>query len=108
MATLDGILMELSDHTQNVNIAKDMIISNLHNEGHLDDETAKMYLNEYHLILIKKSWIKRVWSRLKSFGQDDGYHYEFVKFQNCSTQDKITLPHKEDVAEEVTEEKTEE
>ena len=94
MATIDQFLMNLPENIQNVNVSKDLIISHLHNEGHLSDEVAKDYLNNYHMLIIKGSWINRIWKRFKSFGKEDAYRYELAKFVNGDTNPVIELPHK--------------
>jgi len=72
MGTIDGMLLEIESFTKNANIAKSIVLSRLLEDKIITDEQRTEYLDNWQIIVIKKSWFKKLLSK------DNDWEYRFV------------------------------
>ena len=78
MGVLDSELVNIDSDIKNAQAIKNTVLEVLAKNGIINDEDREIYLSDYQIIIIKKSW----WHNWKDiFGKDAeaGYHYKFVK-----------------------------
>ena len=74
MGTIDGMLLEIQSFTENANAVKSLILTKLFNDKIIDKEQWAEYEEDWHIIVIKRSWFKKALSNNK-----DDWSYQFVK-----------------------------
>jgi putative heme iron utilization protein len=77
---IDSELIELESNTKNANSVKEIVIATLLENGIINEEQASEYVNNWQVIIFKRSWFER-WANF--FKKDDlnAYQYKFVKFE---------------------------
>jgi hypothetical protein len=70
---IDPELLEIDYLVQNAEMAKQIILDHLLNDGVLTEDNHKIYSEQYYIVVIKRSWFKRL------FGDDPTYTFKFVK-----------------------------
>lgn len=84
MATIDGVLMGMESEMINCETIKYIILKQLRKDLHITEEIEKEFNDDWQIILVKKSWFSRLFSKLKKNDNDlkDGYSYKLVKFED--------------------------
>lgn len=70
--TIDGVLIDIDETIENSTTVKNMVIARLHEDGLITNEQAKTYIEDWQILVIKKSWYKKVFS-------GDGWRFIFAK-----------------------------
>ena len=70
---IDSTLINIEGNTQNANSVKDIVIRQLEIDGVITEEVALDYSENWHMVIIKLSWFKKLIS-------DKDYYYRFVRF----------------------------
>jgi hypothetical protein len=78
---MDSQLITLEEDTQNANVVKELVIQKLYDNGVLDDEQAKAYIEKWQVIVYKPTWFKR-WMEKFITTNKDTYRYKYVKFED--------------------------
>ncbi len=78
---IDSVLITLGSETQNINLVKDIVIGRLLKDGVITEDQSKIYTEKWNVIMVKKSWFKR-WSDKFFKGDEKGYVYKYVKFED--------------------------
>ena len=60
MATIDSVLMNIDNSIDNANIAKEVTLQKLLDENIIDQETFNVFNEKWQIIILKKSWFKRI------------------------------------------------
>lgn len=76
---MENQLITIPNDTVNVNVVKDLILEKLNEKNLISDNELSEFANNWHVIIVKKSWFKGVVDRLKLKKADD-YYYKFVNF----------------------------
>lgn len=76
---MDGFINEIDSYTKNGNIVKDTILDKLLLDKFINEEQHKEIADNYHVVIVKRSWLGSWFERLYK-GTNDGYIYKFVKF----------------------------
>lgn len=63
---MDSMLLDMDVHTENMNIAKNLVIDTLFREGVLTEKQKDLYSSYYNVILYKNKWFDRLLSKFKS------------------------------------------
>ena len=72
---VDSVLLDIGDRIENANTVKNMVLDELVNSDKISSELYKEYKENWHVIIVKPSWFKKL------IGKDASeYRYEFVKF----------------------------
>jgi hypothetical protein len=78
---MDTRLITLEEDTLNANVVKELVIQKLYDNGVLDDEQAKTYIEKWQVIVYKPTWFKR-WMEKFITTNKDTYRYKYVKFED--------------------------
>jgi hypothetical protein len=78
---MDTRLITLEEDTLNANVVKELVIQKLYDNGVLDDEQAKAYVEKWQVIVYKPTWFKR-WMEKFITTNKDTYRYKYVKFED--------------------------
>ena len=78
---MDTRLITLEEDTLNANVVKELVIQKLYDNGVLDDEQAKAYIEKWQVIVYKPTWFKR-WMEKFITTNKDTYRYKYVKFED--------------------------
>lgn len=73
---MDSMLVELEAYTINANIVKTVVLDKLVLDNIISEEQYNKYNNDYHIIIIKPSWFKNIFSNIK------GYIYKYIKLND--------------------------
>ena len=77
---VDSGLMEIPSAIANGNSVKELVLTRLLNDKVITSPQYKEYMDEWQIIVFKRSWYKRWWDRFHK-GSEDTYAFKFVKFQ---------------------------
>ena len=80
---VDTLLMDMPTNIQNATMAKELVLDTLLKNKVITPIQYKEYMDEWQIIVIKRSWYKRWWDKF-SKGHEDAYIYKFVKFNDFS------------------------
>ena len=78
---MDTRLITLEEDTLNANVVKELVIQKLYDNGVIDDEQAKAYIEKWQVIVYKPTWFKR-WMEKFITTNKDTYRYKYVKFED--------------------------
>jgi hypothetical protein len=78
---MDTGLITLEEDTLNANVVKELVIQKLYDNGVIDDEQAKAYVEKWQVIVYKPTWFKR-WMEKFITTNKDTYRYKYVKFED--------------------------
>jgi hypothetical protein len=78
---MDTRLITLEEDTLNANVVKELVIQKLYDNGVIDDEQAKAYVEKWQVIVYKPTWFKR-WMEKFITTNKDTYRYKYVKFED--------------------------
>jgi hypothetical protein len=67
---IDSMLVQIPDYTKNANLVKEIVLSKLYEDKIIDETILNSYLDK-QVIIINKSWFKRLFSI-------DGWFYRYV------------------------------
>ena len=79
MKVTDSQLLNLENDSNNANAVKDLVLETLNKQQIITEKERDTFANEWHIVIIKKSWFKQVISRL-SIKDRGTYSYRFVNF----------------------------
>ena len=78
---MDSRLITIEEDTLNANVVKEIVIQKLYDNGVIDDEQAKAYVEKWQVIVYKPTWFKR-WMEKFVTTNKDTYRYKYVKFED--------------------------
>jgi hypothetical protein len=78
---MDTRLITIEEDTLNANVVKELVIQKLYDNGVIDDEQAKAYIEKWQVIVYKPTWFKR-WMEKFITTNKDTYRYKYVKFED--------------------------
>ena len=78
---MDSQLITLEEDTQNANVIKELVIQKLYDNGVLNEEQAKAYVEKWQVVIVKPTWFKR-WMEKFVLTKTDSYRYKYVKFED--------------------------
>lgn len=78
---VDTVLMEMPSNVQNATTVKEMVLNTLLKNKVITPTQHKEYMDEWQIIIIKRSWYTRMWNKFYK-GTEDGYSYHFVKLHD--------------------------
>ncbi len=78
---MDSNLITLEADTQNANTVKEIVLSRLLSDKAITEEQARIYSENWQVLVIKKGWFTR-WLEAFKRGKADEYQYKFVKFED--------------------------
>lgn len=78
---MDSRLITIEEDTLNANVVKELIIQKLYDNGVLNEEQAKTYVEKWQVIVYKPTWFKR-WMEKFVTTNKDTYRYKYVKFED--------------------------
>ena len=78
---VDTILMEMPSNVQNATTVKEMVLNTLLKNKVITITQHKEYMDEWQIIIVKRSWYTRMWNKFYK-GTEDGYSYHFVKLHD--------------------------
>ena len=78
---IDQVMIGIADEMANAETIKFLTLNGLKDNGHITDEIYEEFNDSWQIIVIKKSWFKRLFNKLKKENNDlkDGYSYKLVK-----------------------------
>lgn len=78
---VDTVLMEMPSNIQNATTVKEMVLNTLLKNKVITATQHNEYMDEWQIIIIKRSWYNRMWNKFFK-GNEDGYSYHFVKLHD--------------------------
>ena len=78
---VDTVLMEMPTNVQNATVVKEMVLNTLLKNKVITTTQHKEYVDEWQIIIIKRSWYNRMWNKFYK-GTEDGYSFNFVKLHD--------------------------
>ena len=78
MEAMDSFLVNIKSAYINSNVVKEVVLNQLLNDEAITDEQHAEYYADWHIIILKKSWLKK-WSDRVLKGDKDTYIYQYVK-----------------------------
>lgn len=76
---IESGLLEMPSWTTNGNKVKAFVLERLLLDKVITDSQYNTYLNEWQVIVVKRTWFKRFFESLKG-GSKNGWVYQYVKF----------------------------
>lgn len=64
---------------ENLQTGKAVLLTRLHNEGHIDNDVYEDYMENYGLIIRKPSFFSSIWGKLTNKGEEERERLVLVK-----------------------------
>lgn len=77
---LENELLNMESNVENANIVKDLVLNKLYNDKIINEKQYYKYVEDYNIIIIKRSWFSKWFNKLKKENKKikDGFIYKYI------------------------------